>query len=57
MLFGYTCAAWYRRCPGTMNYAATIWGSLVSSPYDINIDACWAQGMVPVGCWGQQQER
>ncbi|MCB0579611.1 MAG: zinc-dependent metalloprotease [Phaeodactylibacter sp.] len=45
MLFGYTCAAWPADAQAAMNYAATIWGSLVSSPYDINIDACWAQGM------------
>lgn len=45
MLFGNTCAAWPAGAQAAMNHAASIWGSLVSSPYDINIDACWAQGM------------
>ena len=45
MLFGYPCAAWPVDAQAAMSYAATIWGSLISTGSTITIDACWATGM------------
>ena len=43
--FGYTCADWPAEAETAMAYAASIWGSLLSTGSTITIDACWATGM------------
>lgn len=45
IVFGDTCAAWPAEAQAALAYAASIWGSLLSTSNTITIDACWAEGM------------
>lgn len=48
---GDNCTTWPDQAKAAFTYAANIWGSLLSSPVPIAIDACWATNL-PMGVLG-----
>lgn len=49
--YGDSCTTWPADAKTAFTYAANLWGSLLSSPVPIVIDACWATNL-PTGVLG-----
>ncbi|MCS6906422.1 MAG: hypothetical protein RML93_00905 [Anaerolineales bacterium] len=47
LYYGTRCASWPEQAKLAFDYAARIWGSLLSSPVPIVVDACWATNLEP----------